>query len=341
MKARGVSRREALRITAVAGVSVLLGDGLLKLIRSGSLHEVTVSRIRLGTGVRITVFHPEKEVARAMVEGAFHELERLEAIFSRHRPDTPVSRLGRDGIVERAPNELVEVLKRSAEYSERTAGAFDVTVLPLLELYREGPGAGGPPPTPGQVEEARSRVGYRGLHLSGTTAWLERPGMAITLDGIAKGYIVDRAVQRLEADGAQEVTVEAGGDLATGGAATPRPRPHEVAIVDPEGKGRILGSFRTRGKGVATSGDYVHAFAPDRRFHHIVDPRTGVSPIELHAVTVTASSAMDADALSTAAFVLGPEDGIELLEATPGAEGLLVLRDGGTVRTSGFPDYST
>lgn len=333
------SRREMLRLTAVIGLSAGFGGGTLALLRRGSLHRATSSRVQMGTEVSITVLHPDPEQARALVERAFQEIDRLEMILSRHRSQGPLASLARHGMLQDAPAELIEVLTRAGEYSEATDGAFDVTVLPLLELIRTRAGESGQPPEPGELGEVLRLVDFRGVRVAGSMVSLARPGMAVTLDGIAKGYVVDRAVDFLVEAGAGQVTVEAGGDLASGGDSIRR-RKWDVSIRDPESPGRMLGSVRMEGKGVATSGDYIHAFTPDRSSHHILDPRTGVPALGVRAVTVSAPSAMDADALSTSALVLGPEVGLQLLEEQDGVEGILFTRDGRTLRTSGFPTPS-
>lgn len=340
MTGPGMSRRRALKITAVSGIALALGGGAIReALRRAGVHRIRRTRIQLGTRVTVTVVHPDAEVARETVDATFQEMERLESILSRYRPETPVSRLAREGAITDASPELVEVLARARELSERTDGAFDVTVAPLLDLYgaraetrRAGPG-GESLPAPAEVDAALSLVDFRQLRLGpgeGEVA-LERPGMSLTLDGIAKGYVVDRAVATLVASGADRVLVEAGGDLAARS-----DEGWDVAIQDPHDSGGSLGVFRLRGRGVATSGDYVQAFTQDRRHHHILDPRTGRSPDHTSGVTVVAPSAMDADALSTAAFVLGPGDGLALLEETEGVEGLIVGKDGSRVSTGGF-----
>ncbi|MEX1258388.1 MAG: FAD:protein FMN transferase [Gemmatimonadota bacterium] len=333
-----ISRRQALRITAVAGLSVAFGGTLTRaILRRAGMHRVEATRFGLGTPVTIGVTHTSEDGARTMVEAAFEELGRLEGILSRHRADTPVALLARMGVVRRPPEELVEVLQRAHEISELSGGAFDVTVAPLLRLYQERstlPGA--PLPSDGEVSRALELVDYRRIRVDGDAIALETPGMAITLDGIAKGYVVDRVVQTLVERGADHVVVEAGGDLASGGEGAEKDG-WPVAIQDPRNPAGTVGDFQLRGEGVATSGDYVQAFTGDRTLHHILDPRTGQSPIHTSGATVIARNAMEADALSTAAFVLGPEEGVAFLARLPGVEGLLVTKDGRPSRTPGFP----
>jgi thiamine biosynthesis lipoprotein len=340
-EARGPSlpRRDALRITAVAGISLALGGGLVgELLRQARLHRSRVTRTQLGTLVTITVIHPEAETARAMVDEAFGEIERLEGILSRHRPDTPLALLNREGRVTGVPPELGQVVKRALEYGALTDGAFDVTVGPLMALYAshfaEGDGA---PPPDAEVAAALSRVDYRSVRVGPEGIVLERPGASLTLDGIAKGYVVDRAVSTLVDAGAGRVIVAASGDMAAGGVPGVE-EAWQIGVQDPRSAG-TLGVLELRGECVASSGDYMQAYTRDLRHHHILDPRTGRSPDSTAGVTVVAPTAMDADALSTAAFVLGPEEGLALLERLEAVEGLIVTKDQRQLRTSGFARY--
>jgi FAD:protein FMN transferase len=142
-------------------------------------------------------------------------------------------------------------------------------------------------------------------------------------------------VQAIAAAGAERVMVDAGGDIGSGGAAV-GDDPWTIAIEDPHQPGRSVGRVRLAGQAIATSGDYMQAFTQDRRHHHILDPRTGRSPEHTSSVTVTAATAMDADALSTALLVLGPEEGLALLERVPGAEGVVVTKDGRRFASQGL-----
>jgi len=324
----GVTRREALRITAVGGLSLAMGGGLVHgLLRRAGLHRVTETRPRLGTLVTITSVQPEPQAARALVDAGFAEIERLEAVLNRHAPGTAITRLNERGRLDGAPGELLEVLERARLWHERTGGAFDPTVAPVLELWSRRTERGLPPPTDAEIAEALGRVGFAQVEVEGRRVRFVRPGVALTLDGIAKGYVVDRTVGRLVAEGAERVMVDAGGDIASGGPATPDD-PWTIAVQDPHVPVGSLGRVRLSGDAVATSGDYMQAFTQDRRHHHILDPRTGRSPDRVSSSTVVAATAMDADALSTAMLVLGPEEAVALLDALPDAEGLIVAKDG-------------
>jgi thiamine biosynthesis lipoprotein len=289
----------------------------------------------MGTLVTISVVHPDPREARSMVAASFAEMERLEGVFSRHRPGTAVSELNATGRVQAPPWELVEVLSRSEHYSRASGGAFDPTIAPLRSLHERSFRERGHAPTADEVERARELVDYRMLRVGKDYIRFERPDMAITLDGIAKGYIVDRTVGVLTDAGFERVMVDAGGDMASAGRGSTTD-PWTVAIQDPHDDASYAGLVRLAGECIATSGDYMQAFSGDRRFHHIIDPRTGVSPEETSSVTVVAGSAMEADALSTALLVLGPDEGMRLLDRTRDVQGLIVEKDGRQTRSAGF-----
>ncbi len=331
---REMSRREALRITALGGAALALGGTLTReLLRRAGLTRVTDTRHRLGTLVTITAVHSDAGTARAIVRSGFEEIERLEAILSRHRPGTPMARLNRDGVLTDPPEELRLVLGRAGEIHGLSRGAFDPSVLPLLRLYEEE-ATRGCLPGDAAVERVLARVGFDRVKTDGTGIRLV-PGGGLTLDGIAKGYVVDQAVTVLAQTGAERVMIDAGGDIASGGEAVIRD-PWTVAIQDPANAARAVGRVRLAGQAIATSGDYMQAFTQDRRHHHILDPRTGRSPERTSSVTVVAPTAMDADALSTALLVLGSESGLDLLARVEGAEGMMIAKDGARSTSPGF-----
>ena len=332
MATERITRREALRITAVAGLGVALSAATIQeLIERATLNRVSVTRTQLGTAVTITVLHPNAAGGRALVDAAFGEVERLEGILSRYRATSALAALNRDGIVRGAPVELTEVVARSLEYSRLTDGAFDVTVAPVLNLYVSR-FAQGSLPSDAEVDAARALVGWQDLHVDGSTIALARPGMAVTLDAIAKGFVVDRGVAELVERGADRIIVQASGDMHAAGADD---EPWNVAIQDPHDMEGTLGVVALRGS-IASSGDYMQAFTPDRSLNHIIDPRTGRSPLHSSGTTVLAPTAMDADAVSTSAFVLGPQAGVAFLDRLDGVEGLIVDKVGGRFMSKGF-----
>ncbi|MBT7692036.1 MAG: FAD:protein FMN transferase, partial [Gemmatimonadales bacterium] len=213
-----VSRRDALRITAAVGIAAVAGGHTaMEIIRRAGLHRVSVSKARLGTLVEIDVVHPDRDGAHEMIRGAFAEIDRLESILSRHRTDSALSILNRAGEVMTPSHDLVTVLESALHIARMTDGAFDPTVLPLLEVHASSFSVSGRPPEPDVLRRTVQRVGHQNVVVSEERVALMRPDMGVTLDGIGKGYVVDRTVQALVRAGAERVLVDAGGDIASGG----------------------------------------------------------------------------------------------------------------------------
>ncbi len=282
----------------------------------------------------MVALHQWADVARRALDAAFDQLALVESLMSIYRDDSQVSRLNRNGRLDDPHPYLVRVLCYAQELSRRSGGAFDVTVQPLWELYRAAQQRGQLPDAE-EVRAARQRVDYRQLGVTPQRVTLARPGMAITLNGIAQGFAADCAMQALREHGVCAALVDTG-EIGTLGRKT-EAEPWTVGIQHPRDDDAYLALAQLDGRCLATSGDYATPLSADLRHHHLFDPRTGYSPTEFSSVSVAAGSAMEADALSTAVFVLGPEQGMQLLQQTPGVDALLVLKDGRTLATAGFP----
>ena len=320
-----MTRREVLRIVAAAGAGIAIGQ--TGCVRSAA--KVERSQVLMGTYVRLTILGDDREAAAAAAEATLHRMSELEALLSRYVDSSEVSRLAARGRIDGASDALLDVLRIAQRVSELGEGAFDVTVQPLLDLYRAGL------PADREIELAMERVGHRALRLEGRSVTLDRPGMRLTLDGVGKGYVVDEGVSLLKRHGFPSVFVDAGGDLVASGSKSAG-RPWRIGIRNPRPGLALHARFDVRDRAVATSGDYMQPFTPDFAQHHIVDPRTGRSAPGLASATVIAPDAATADALATLAMVLGPRRGRELLEDLPEAEGYLVTKELEAVRTSGF-----
>jgi len=327
------TRRDVLRMLAVGGAAGIAWKmGLLD--RSGS-RAVTRSRTLMGTGVHLTVLGDDPESAEAAADATLQRMADLEALLSRHRPDSELTRLNRAGRLDRASSALIEVLRTADRVSRLGDGAFDVTVQPVLDLYRGIVGSPGTLPVAERIEQAIGLVDYRSLQIDGTTVSLGRPGMRVTLDGVAKGFVVDRGVETLKTRGFDDVFVEAGGDLVAGGVKR-EGVPWRVGIRRPRPGVALQARFDASNRAVATSGDYMQPFTTDYLQHHILDPRTGHSAPELASSTVSAPNAVTADALATLTMVLGPRRGRDLIEALPDCEAYFVSKNLDVTRTSGF-----
>lgn len=316
----------------------------LGLLQGVGPQPVTRARVLMGTELRLTVISGDREAAVAAAEATLRRMSGLEALLSRYLPASEVSRLNADGHLSGASTHLREVLRLASVTSEMTGGAFDVTIQPVLDVYRahlaQGSVAGdrhallarlGP-----ALEEARAHVDYRAVRVDGDAVSLGRPGMRLTLDGIGKGYIVDHGVSELVSRGFRQVLVDAGGDLVAAGERE-RGTPWRIGIRHPRPRGLAMSArCDLSNRAIATSGDYLQPFTRDLGMHHIVDPRTGWSSPELASATVIAPDAATADALATVCMVLGPRRGRDLLEELPACEGYFIGKDLQTVRTTGF-----
>lgn len=182
------------------------------------------------------------------------------------------------------------------------------------------------------------RSGRQHLQIDGSQVSFLKPGMGITLDGIAKGYIVDQGVEVLKDHGFENTMVEAGGDLMAHGYRVDG-EAWKLGVADPRpaGESHYLASFSVSNQAVATSGDYLQSYAEDRSQHHIINPATGYSPPELASVTVLASNAMLADAFSTTIMVLGIQQGLQFVDGMSDVEALLVAKNRDVYWSRYFP----
>jgi thiamine biosynthesis lipoprotein len=263
----------------------------------------------MGTAARIVLYAPDDEEADRGARAAFEEIARIEACISDYDPESELSRL-REG--EQVVSEkLFEVLAAARHFSEITGGAFDVTVGPVVALWRRGV-----PPDQAEREAALESVGWRNLVLdpSRRTVRLAKPGMRLDPGGIGKGYAADEALSLLARQGVRRALVDLGGDLALGDP-PPGRSGWRVEIEGEEGRREILLS----NCGVAASGDTERFVeAGGRRYSHILDPRTGIGVEHGRRVSVVAPDCTTADALATALSVLSPEEGALLVASLPG-----------------------
>jgi len=309
-----------------------LGLGLTPLVWAAPVREkifgrglasAAKTRPLMGTFVTVTVLHPSQDKAFEAMEKAFAEMERLIHLLNRHAPDTPVSYLNRVGYLTDIPPEIHEVVGHAERLHRLTHGAFDITVKPILDLLETCFSRNLSAPSAEEIRMALRRIGVHYLvHQEKEMRFLQE-GMGITLDGIAKGYIVDRAVSQLKGQGIQHALVNAGGDiLALGGKGDDQP--WRIAIQDPRDRNRIVGIIPLREGALATSGDYENFFDPEKKFHHIINPETGLSPQQFSSVSVRTSSLTVADALATAAFIPSLHMAKIFLQSISGAEALWI-----------------
>jgi thiamine biosynthesis lipoprotein len=288
----------------------------------------------LGTKVSLTVVHDDPRAADTALSAAFAALDRVEEVMSLYRPHSQLVRLNRQKVLADPHPDLVTVLTAAEELSRRTNGAFDVTVQPLWTVFARAQRSGNAP-SADEIAAAQALVDWRRVEMAAGTIRLHGSGTAVTLNGIAQGFAVDRVLQTLRQHGIDRALVDVGelgslgrkADASAWRAGIQHPRDDDAQFAAVDLDGRCL----------ATSGDYATPFSADRRDHHIFDPRTGRSPTELASVSVVAANGMWADGLSTALCVLGVEAGRELLASIPQADALFVSKHGDVMRTAGFP----
>lgn len=319
-----VSRRDFLKITAVAG-TLLAGGKLLRMgipLKPVTLHE---SQTLMGTVINLVVVSSDAKEGRSAIEAAFAEMRRLIAIFDHRQSNSSLSVLNKQGWLSSPPSELRRILSQAISIGGLSTGAFDVSVKPLLDAVRENK----------KISTIQRFVDYRRIQVSENKISLD-PGMSLTLDGIAKGAVVDGAAATLNRVGFENVMVEAGGDLVGNGRSQDNSS-WQIGIRHPRQTDRVIAALPISTQAVATSGDYMNTFTADFSRHHILDPRTGRSPDHTASVTVLAPDAATADALSTTLLVMGPEEGSALAERLPAVEALFITKSLNIYQTSRFP----
>jgi len=295
--------------------------------------QAKTSYAAMGTLVSVTAIGRSGELLDDAIAAARGEMERLIAIFSRFETASALTQLNGAGQLRDAPPELASVVQRALAYHAQTRGAFDITVAPLVDLYRERlTGADPVEPTDAEIREARGLVAASAVSAGSREVRLGRAGMRLTLDGIAKGFIVDRMAAALEAGGVRDFLIDGGGDISTRGR-NAAGRAWTVAVQDPEGTGRFPDVIPLANGAVATSGSYERHYDAGRRFHHIVDGATGRSPLTCSSVSVVARSAMLADVLATSVFVLGPDAGLAFIEGRSDCSCLIIDQHGRAIRS--------
>jgi thiamine biosynthesis lipoprotein len=319
-----VSRRDFLKITAVAG-ALLAGGSLLRLGISPKPVTLRESQTLMGTLINLILVTDDAQNGRFAIDATFAEMRRLIAIFDHRQADNTLSQLNQQGRLTSPQPELLSVLSQAIAVGDLTGGAFDVSIKPLLDAVRDEK----------EVADYQKFVDYRRIQVHDSEIVLQ-PGMALTLDGIAKGSVVDGAVAALQAQGYENVLVEAGGDLVGNGRSAAN-TPWHIGIQHPRQAGTIMATLPISAQAVATSGDYMNAFTADFSRHHILDPRTGQSPAQSASVTVLAANAATADALSTSLMVMGSEAGLALVERLTAVEALFITKEMQIYRSSGFP----
>jgi len=290
--------------------------------------------LAFGTTISVQLLHVDEKQANLAIEDAFAAAKSIDSLMSIYRQGSQVFTLNASGRLDHPDRHLRTVLQISRDLSELTDGAFDVTVQPLWSAYSNA-GARGGLPAGEERERARRLVDWRQLAFSEHRVQLLRPGMAITLNGIAQGYATDLALAAVRKRGIEHALLDMGEFGAVG--SREEGRPWMIGIQDPRKKERLPRILQMDGRGVATSGDYETYFSADFSQHHIFDPRTGRSPPDLASVTVVAPTVVLADGLSTAMMVMGPANAMKLTLELPNVDAMLIDKAGARWQSPGFP----
>ena len=292
----------------------------------------------MGTVINQRVYGENAEIAAIKVED---EVKRLEALMSFFLESSEISKLnnaaGKNEV--ELSSEVLFVLNRAKYYSEICQGTFDITIAPVAKLWgiftdHEKL------PSREEINESLKLTGYRNITINNAlgTSKLEKPGGSVDLGAIAKGYAADRAIEIYKQYGIESAFINLGGNVMVLGEKS-EGSPWRIGIQNPRlERGQCLGFVNATNKTVVTSGDYVRYFEKDnKRYHHILDPRTGCpADSSLSSTTIVSERSIGADAISTAIFILGLEAGIKLINNIKDMEAIFITKDKGIYITEGL-----
>lgn len=312
----------------------------------GRLERYEFLQIRMAVPVRLSVYASAEPSANQAAQAAYSRIRQIDRLLSHYDPDSELSVLCREARPGRAvpiSRELFTVLAHAARVSEQSQGAFDVTVGPLMDLWRRSR-RDRRLPAVADLEAARGRVGYQQVRLDSQTqsVALLQAGMKLDLGGIAKGYAADEALRVLREQGITRALIDAGGDIVAG---DPPPgadgwRIGVAPLNDPDSEPQQY--FLLANAAVATSGDASQYVEIDGvRYSHIMDPATGLGLTTQSSVTIVAPDGITADALASAVSVLGPQRGLELVAGVAGTDALIAVGEEAGVRHWESPGWRT
>lgn len=338
------ARRRFIGITAAAA-ALSLTPGALRLAHAATrpqpaqhIDPVTWRGVALGADAELRLYHPDRAFAQRLLHQALAEIHRLESLFSLYRHDSALAQLNRQGHLAHPPADLVQLLSESTHYSRLTGGAFDPSVQPLWNLYAQhfqqaGANPAGPPPR--ALREALKRVGYQHIDISHSHIRLQQPGMALTLNGIAQGYITDRITDLLRAGGLPRALVDLGEIRGLDNQAGSAAAPWRVGLARPDQPAQTHTTVAIHNQALATSGGYGTPLDPAGLHTHLFNPRTGHAQPRHRSVSVLGSTATMADALSTAFSNMPLADTAPIVRQL-GLTAWFVLADG-SVQIQGSP----
>lgn len=321
----------------LALTAVLFVASLVRPTAAAERHLVRRGFEAMGTAVSFAVLSADETGANRAIDAAFAEMKRIEDLMTTWRSDSEVSRI--NAAAGRAPvtvsPETLEVIEAAQRASRLSHGAFDITFYALHGLWKFDQDLTVKVPKEAEIKKRLALVDWRQVKVDPArrTVFLARKGMRISLGGIAKGYAVDRAVAVLRAAGFTDAIVQAGGDLMCSG--SKNGQPWVTGIRDPRGdRGAVFAKMMLVNHAFSTAGDYErYFFLNGKRYHHILDPKTGWPATRSRSVTIYAPTALLADAVDDAVFILGWQKGFAMLDQLPDV-GAVVVDAAGKVHVS-------
>ncbi len=290
----------------------------------------------MGTVIRTELWSDNPSTAAEAIKLVNDEMHRIDRLMSTYKPDSEISRANRQAAEKpiKISVELLDLFAKGIEMSRLTHGAFDFTYASVGQMYDFRAGVR---PDEKQINAMLPAIDYRFVVLDPEkqTVFFARQGVRIDLGGIAKGYAVERAVGILRAQGIEHGLVSAGGDSRILG--DRRGAPWIVGVRDPRNPDRVVARLPLVDEAVSTSGDYERFFEEDGvRYHHIISPATGHSASEVRSVTIIGPNATMTDGLSTSVFVMGVQDGLQLIDSLADFEAVIVDKNGQLHQSGGF-----
>lgn len=338
MRDRSARSGKTVHIAVGLFVFCLLLGGLIYQKRSvPAFQTYRQSRFLLDTVVELMLASPNEKQATEAMEAAFSEMQRVEALLSKYRKGSQIFRINQQAAQQpvAVDAEVIEILRRSLAYSEQTGGLFDMSIGPLMDLWGIGTEGEGIPKR-ADLEQLLPYINYTQVDIRTTgEVFLRHAQNSLDLGGIAKGYSIDKAIEMLRQRGITSALLNAGGDIRCLGRKIDGSA-WRIGVKHPREEG-VLAVVELGDMAVATSGDYERFFLrDDTRYHHLLDPRSGLPARDCQSVTILAPSAEQADVMATAVFIMGPERGLEFIETHADIEGMIVDTHGEIVKSSGF-----
>jgi FAD:protein FMN transferase len=298
------------------------------------------AQMQMGTLVSITVVAGNEAVAHAAATAGFAEIRRLEELLSTWISTSELSRVNASAGIKpvHVSTEMLTVVSRAIQAAEMTNGGFNIAIGPAVEAWSVTDGQHIPEAS--ELDALRPLVDLQAVYVDvrEQTIYLDKAGMRIDVGGIGKGYAADQAVEALRRAGASAGVVALSGDIKTFGR-MPSGKKFPVGIQHPRKDGSVLAWIDLEDEAISTAGDYERFFERDGvRYHHILDPRTLQPARRCQSVTVVAREGIWADGLDTGIFVMGVELGMQLVEALPDVEAIIVDHEGVVHVSSGLRD---